>query len=77
MGIPTASAESFDLLQAKHVIDVALSERLKQMVHFRNIVIHQYQRMDIEIVTSVIVSGLDDLVQFGDRVKEFIGGAAS
>lgn len=77
MGIPTASTESFDLLRAKHVIDMALSERLKQMVHFRNIVIHQYQRMDIEIVTSVIVSGLDDLVQFGDRVKEFIGGAAS
>ncbi|CBE69251.1 MAG: DUF86 domain-containing protein [Candidatus Methylomirabilis oxygeniifera] len=73
MGIPTASTESFDLLLAKHVIDVALSEKLKQMVHFRNIVIHQYQRMDIEIVTSVIVSGLDDLVQFGDRVKEFIG----
>lgn len=73
MGIPTASTESFDLLQAKRVIDVALSEKLKQMVHFRNIVIHQYQRMDIEIVTSVIVSGLDDLVQFGDRVKEFIG----
>ncbi|MBZ0158923.1 MAG: DUF86 domain-containing protein [bacterium] len=72
MGIPTASTESFDLLLAKHVIDVALSEKLKQMVHFRNIVIHQYQRMDIEIVTSVIVSGLDDLVQFGDRVKEFI-----
>lgn len=73
MGIPTASTESFDLLLAKHVIDTALSEKLKQMVHFRNIVIHQYQRMDIEIVTSVIVSGLDDLVQFGDRVKDFTG----
>jgi uncharacterized protein YutE (UPF0331/DUF86 family) len=35
--------------------------------------LHQYQQMDAEIVRSVIVSGLDDLVQFGDRVKEFIG----
>jgi uncharacterized protein YutE (UPF0331/DUF86 family) len=77
MGIPTASAESFDLLRAKHVIDMALSEKLKRMVHFRNIVIHQYQRMDIEIVTSVIISGLDDLVQFGDRVKAFISSPAS
>lgn len=73
MGIPTASTESFDLLRVKQVIDMALSEKLKQMVHFCNIVIHQYQRVDIEIVASVIVSGLDDLVQFGDRVKEFIG----
>jgi len=77
MGIPAASAESFDLLRAKHVIDMALSEKLKQMVHFRNIVIHQYQRMDIEIVTLVIVSGMNDLVAFGDRVKEFISGPAS
>ncbi len=77
MGIPTASAESFDLLRAKQVIDLALSERLKKMVHFRNVVIHQYQRMDMEIVTAVIVSGLDDLVQFGDCVKVFMCSPAS
>lgn len=72
MGVPTASAESFDLILAKCVIDTALSEKLKKMVYFRNIVIHQYQRMNIEIVKSVIVTGLDDLVQFCDRVVEFI-----
>ena len=27
--------------------------------------------MNLDIVKLVIVSGLDDLVQFGDRVKEF------
>ncbi len=30
-----------------------------------------------DIVKSVIVSGLDDLIQFGDRVLEFINGASS
>lgn len=39
---------------------------------FRNTVIHQYQRLDLTIVRTVTVSGLDDLVQFGDRVLEFI-----
>jgi len=76
MGIPTSSAESFDLLRAKDVIDPALSEKLKQMVHFRNIVIHQYQKMNIKIVISVIVSGMDDLIQFGDCVKGFVEGPA-
>jgi uncharacterized protein YutE (UPF0331/DUF86 family) len=74
MGIPTASAESFDLLQQKSVIDMALAKKLKQMVHFRNTVVHQYQYVDIEIVKTVIISGLDDLIQFGDRVLEFING---
>jgi uncharacterized protein YutE (UPF0331/DUF86 family) len=74
MGIPTSSTESFDLLQQKSVIDMALAKKLKQMVHFRNTVVHQYQYVDIEIVKSVIISGLDDLIQFGDRVLEFING---
>jgi uncharacterized protein YutE (UPF0331/DUF86 family) len=72
MGIPTSSAESFELLRQKSVIDPALCERLTKMVHFRNTVIHQYQRMDLDIVKLVVVSGLDDLVQLGDRVKEFV-----
>jgi uncharacterized protein YutE (UPF0331/DUF86 family) len=40
MGIPNSSAESFDLLQKKQVIDRALSEKLKKMVQFRNVAIH-------------------------------------
>lgn len=68
LGIPVASAQSFELLQAKGIIESALAEKLKHMVRFRNIVIHQYQRADIEIVQQIIVSGLDDLITFGDRV---------
>jgi len=76
MGIPTSSAESFDLLQKRSVIDVALSEKLKNMVGFRNTVVHHYQRIDLEIVKSVIASGLDDLIEFGDRVMRFMRGNA-
>jgi uncharacterized protein YutE (UPF0331/DUF86 family) len=77
MGIPTASAESFDLLQKQGVITAELAEKLRRMVRFRNTVIHQYQRLDLTIVQTVIVSGLDDLIQFGDRVLEFVQGPAS
>jgi len=72
LGIPTSSAESFDLLVQKSIIDVALAEKLKRMVHFRNTVVHQYQKTDIEIVRTVIVFGLNDLIQFSDRVLAFI-----
>ncbi|MDQ7839078.1 MAG: DUF86 domain-containing protein [Thermodesulfobacteriota bacterium] len=77
MGIPTSSAESFDLLRKKSVIDSTLTEKLKKMVHFRNVVIHQYQRMDIEIVKSVIKSDLDNLVAFTERIMEFGDGNPS
>lgn len=73
MGIPTASGESFDLLRQGGVIDAGLAEKLRNMVHFRNLVTHQYQRMELAILRSVIEDRLDDLVTFGDRVLAFLG----
>ena len=72
MGIPSSSVESFELLEKKRVIDKRLTEELKKMAHFRNVVIHEYQRVDIDIVKSVIMSGLNDLVLFGDYIKEYV-----
>jgi uncharacterized protein YutE (UPF0331/DUF86 family) len=77
MGIPTSSGESFELLRQKSIIPSTLAEKLKNMVHFRNTVIHQYQGMNLEIVKAVIISGLDDLIQFGDFIMEFLNGPAS
>lgn len=74
LGIPTSSAESFDLLRAAGVIDAELSERLQKMVGFRNVIAHHYQPANPAIVRAVIASGLDDLVAFGDRVLAFLEG---
>jgi uncharacterized protein YutE (UPF0331/DUF86 family) len=51
---------------------MALAESLKKMIHFRNTVIHQYQRLDLAIVQRVIISGLDDLIRFGDCILKFL-----
>ncbi|OHB74139.1 MAG: toxin-antitoxin antitoxin component [Planctomycetes bacterium RBG_16_59_8] len=71
MGIPNSSAESFDLLQKKSVIERPLCERLKHVVCFRNIVVHQYEHIDVEIVKSVIRNDLNDLVLFTDAIMLF------
>jgi uncharacterized protein YutE (UPF0331/DUF86 family) len=76
LGIPTSSTESFDLLQQKFIIDARLGEKLKKMVHFRNTVIHQYQQTNMSIVKTVIVSDLNDLLRFGDRIMEIVHGPA-
>ena len=72
MGIPTATADSFSLLQQQGVIDDDLRQKLVNMVHFRNTIIHQYQRMDIAIVQAVIKNGLDDLIRLGDNVMAWL-----
>ncbi len=71
IGVPTSSAESFEALERHGIIDPELAKQLRKMVYFRNLVIHRYQQMEIEVVKAVIVSGLDDLIAFGDQILAF------
>jgi uncharacterized protein YutE (UPF0331/DUF86 family) len=73
LGIPVYSADSFRLLRAEHIIDARLAERMERMVGFRNTVVHQYAEVDIRIVEAVIVSELDELLAFADRIQEYTG----
>jgi uncharacterized protein YutE (UPF0331/DUF86 family) len=75
LGIPVSSADSFRLLQTEGIIDTGLAERMEKMVGFRNTVIHQYTTVDIRIVESVIVSELDELLEFADRVWKHVQGS--
>lgn len=77
LGIPVSSADSFNLLQAKGIIDTGLAERMKKMTSFRNTLVHQYTRVEMDIVEYVITSGLDDLLTFTGRIKDYSGDAAS
>lgn len=73
LGVPSTSAESFELLQTEGVIDESLADKLKKMVGFRNAIVHHYQRMELAVVRSVITVGLNDLVAFGDQVLAYLG----
>jgi uncharacterized protein YutE (UPF0331/DUF86 family) len=74
MGIPASSAESFEILQKKAVVESELADKLKKMVYFRNLVIHRYQKLELEIVKKVIVSGLDrELFEFLIRLLSNTG----
>jgi uncharacterized protein YutE (UPF0331/DUF86 family) len=68
-GIPTSSAESFELLEKKKIISRILTEKLINMTKFRNIVIHSYQQVKIEIVKNVILCDLNDLLSFAEEIK--------
>ncbi len=74
LGIPVSSADSFRLLYTEKVIDGSLADRMIKMVGFRNTVIHQYTKMDIHIVESVINAGLNDLLVFADMIWRYVEG---
>lgn len=64
LGLPKESKESFDLLEKANIISKELSDKLKSMVGFRNILVHQYQEIDINVMKDIIENSLDNLLDY-------------
>ena len=64
LGIPSSTRDGFDRLVKADIIAQSLADRLMRMVAFRNLAVHQYQKLDIAIVRAVIEKSLDDLLEF-------------
>ena len=64
LGIPQETREAFDLLEAAGRLDASLAARLKRMVGFRNVAVHDYQKLNLDIVRHILVERLDDFLEF-------------
>ena len=64
LGIPQETREAFDLLEAAGRLDASLAARLKKMVGFRNVAVHDYQQLNLDIVRHILVERLDDFLEF-------------
>ena len=64
LGVPQESREAFDLLERAGMIDSDLAVRMKRMVGFRNVAVHDYRKLDLEIVRSIIGARLPDFLDF-------------
>ena len=64
LGIPQNSREVFDILAKNDMITMEMSLELKHMVGFRNLAVHTYQEIDLNIVESIITKHLSTLLQF-------------
>ena len=72
-GLPDSVAASFSLLEGRGVLDAGLAERLRKMVGFRNIAVHNYQALAPEIVEAIVTRHLDDLRGFSARIVQRFG----
>ncbi|MES1197284.1 MAG: DUF86 domain-containing protein [Pseudomonadota bacterium] len=66
LGVPLSSRDSFAKLVEAGVIEQDLCDRLNRMVGFRNLAVHQYEKLDIAIVRAVIEKSLDDLLALSE-----------
>jgi len=68
LGIPQASRDTFEILQDNRIITPEMCERLKAMIGFRNIAIHNYQKLNLKIIQAIMEKDLKDLLSFTDVV---------
>jgi uncharacterized protein YutE (UPF0331/DUF86 family) len=69
LGEPRTNQELFDLLQRHHWLSSALTETMRKMVGFRNIVVHGYQSVDLRIMRDIVENRLSDLLAFTAAIK--------
>ncbi|HYC55222.1 MAG TPA: DUF86 domain-containing protein [Candidatus Binatia bacterium] len=64
LGVPQESRDAFVLLGGNDVIPAELAERMARMVGFRNVAVHDYTKLDLAIVRSIIGQRLTDFQEF-------------
>ncbi|HEF1900054.1 type VII toxin-antitoxin system HepT family RNase toxin [Bacillus cereus group sp. MYBK108-2] len=72
LGLPQSSREAYDLLVTASLLNKELASKLKAMVGFQNIAIHDYQSINLDFVHQIIEKYLNDFKLFTKKVLEIL-----
>lgn len=64
LGLPQQSRDAFTLLEAEGIIPSSLSDKMKAMVGFRNIAVHDYQEINLVILQKILDNHLVDFFEY-------------
>ncbi|MBI5346704.1 MAG: DUF86 domain-containing protein [Chlamydiae bacterium] len=61
--VPQYSREIFAILEKNKIIPGALCQKLQSMVGFRNIAVHDYKALNLDIVKSILEKNINDFLE--------------
>ena len=64
LGVPQSRKEEFQLLEKAGLLPMSLSQSLQAMVGYRNIAVHEYQSLSLEITVNIVEHHLQDFEDF-------------
>lgn len=67
---PATLGESFHILNEEKIISDELTEKMIKMVGFRNVIAHDYEKINYDIVYNVLQNRLADIEEFLKAVKK-------
>ena len=68
LGVPQESRDAFTLLQTAGILPADLATRMQHMVGFRNIAVHEYTRLNLDVVMAIVTKQLDDFRTFSSTI---------
>ncbi|MDQ7858638.1 MAG: DUF86 domain-containing protein [Armatimonadota bacterium] len=74
LGVPGEEDDLFERLRAAGVLSEGLTARLRRMKGFRNILVHEYTRVDDQKVFAILQSGPADFGTFTQEVLRYLRG---
>jgi uncharacterized protein YutE (UPF0331/DUF86 family) len=77
MRAPTGYADTFSVLMENAVINPDLSAIMEKMAKFRNVVVHQYEGVDAEIVIAILTKHLNDFERFQETILLYLNKPVS
>ncbi|MBT2655404.1 DUF86 domain-containing protein [Bacillus sp. ISL-18] len=63
-GLPQNSRDAFSLIEEHGIIPPSLSKKMRAMIGFRNIAVHDYQEINLTILQKILEVHLVDFMQF-------------
>ncbi len=69
---PTTYRDTMNLLSEIEVVPKSFSRKLSNMVGFRNILVHDYTKIDPEIIVDILKNGLNDFILFTNYINEWL-----
>ncbi len=71
LGLPKSSRESFSLLAKESILSSDVEKKMLKMVGFRNIIIHEYQKVELGVVDYILENGLADFTLFTREILKY------
>ncbi len=68
LDIPQESRDVFTILEQHQILSKEISKKLQSMVGFRNIAVHDYQKLNLKILHSILENHLLDFQIFTQEI---------
>jgi uncharacterized protein YutE (UPF0331/DUF86 family) len=72
MRLPGGYADTFRVLVENKIINRNLFSKMEKMAKFRNVVVHQYEKINPAIVVSILHHNLKDFDRFKKAIRKYL-----